>query len=493
MTAKRYEWWRVSTLGGMLLLCLGVTPALGGEVEDRIRALEAQQRANAEELAQLKGEQMELKKEATAAAAALPTFTYRPGAGVTIAAADRSWEWRISYQIQGHIYNAIKGDDARGSTTGDIFFRRNRLYLNFWQANGLLEWVLTQDFDTEDIAGEQNSSVRLHLETINPWLPTFMVSDADRLVSPRGFERSSTSSARVEDFALDMLSDSHVDILSYRGLTLGWLDKPVLTGDATFIAAYKPEPGVNRNNEKDTDRTGLALAARVRPFTRTKNPWLERLGIGYGFQFDSNDSRSTANAARLRLRTSERGRPRVTLFDANNIGDGNHTWHGNSLVWGYGPYNFAAGGTWSRFASGRSNAGSDGFKGVDGNAWEVAHELFLWSPKGFLTGTPTTPNSLLLGYSFRRADADCGRGGDCSPGTGSFHRNHLTLNEVDLWYFIMPAFRVGLWWNEWESANTPTGTQAQIGCRSNTKSTLGRGAGRDCTWNTVNLGFQTQF
>ena len=29
---------------------------------------------------------------------------------------------------------------------------------------------------------------------------------------------------------------------------------------------------------------------------------------------------------------------------------------------------------------------------------------FVWSPKGFLTGSPTTPGSILVGYHFERND-----------------------------------------------------------------------------------------
>src|SRR3989304_1841975 len=99
MTAKQSPWRSLIAVGGILLLCVAVSRASAGEVEDRIRKLEANQQANAEELARLKGEQMELKKEATAAAAALPTFEYRPGRGLTIKAADRSWSLNKTYEL----------------------------------------------------------------------------------------------------------------------------------------------------------------------------------------------------------------------------------------------------------------------------------------------------------------------------------------------------------------------------------------------------------
>ena len=64
-------------------------PAFAQSVDDKIKSLE-------QELTQLKDQQVEMKKEATAAAAALPTFSYRPGNGLNIEAADKSWGFRAT-------------------------------------------------------------------------------------------------------------------------------------------------------------------------------------------------------------------------------------------------------------------------------------------------------------------------------------------------------------------------------------------------------------
>ncbi len=70
--------WGFTALGFMLAaLLLATVPASAQNVDEKIQALE-------QELSSLKSQQMELKKEATAAAAALPTFSYRPGNGVDI-------------------------------------------------------------------------------------------------------------------------------------------------------------------------------------------------------------------------------------------------------------------------------------------------------------------------------------------------------------------------------------------------------------------------
>ena len=75
--------WGFTPLGFMLTaILLAAMPAWAQSVDDKIKAME-------QEISQLKSQQMELKKESTAAAAALPSFGYRPGNGVNIEAADK--------------------------------------------------------------------------------------------------------------------------------------------------------------------------------------------------------------------------------------------------------------------------------------------------------------------------------------------------------------------------------------------------------------------
>ena len=83
----RKKMWLASMLAAFLLTA-GTVQAQS--VNDKISALE-------QELQQLKEQQIELKKEATAAAAAMPSFSYRPGNGVEIEAADKAWGLRFTH------------------------------------------------------------------------------------------------------------------------------------------------------------------------------------------------------------------------------------------------------------------------------------------------------------------------------------------------------------------------------------------------------------
>src|SRR4030095_4252308 len=93
-------------------------PARAQSVDDKIRTLE-------QELMQLKEQQIELKKEATAAAAAMPTFSYRPGNGLNIEAADKSWGLRSTLEAHVRMY-FMAGKDQYGRTNGELELRRFR-------------------------------------------------------------------------------------------------------------------------------------------------------------------------------------------------------------------------------------------------------------------------------------------------------------------------------------------------------------------------------
>ena len=69
----------------LIIFLLAALPALANNsVDEEIRQLR-------EKLSTLEQKQLEFKKEAVAAEAALPSFSYRPGNGIMIEAADKAW------------------------------------------------------------------------------------------------------------------------------------------------------------------------------------------------------------------------------------------------------------------------------------------------------------------------------------------------------------------------------------------------------------------
>src|ERR1044071_7597616 len=115
---KKRTWGMLSFLFSAVFL-FALTSALQAQnVDEKIKALE-------QELTKLKSEQMSLKKEATAQAAALPTFEYRPGSGVVINAPDQSWSINFYYEF-AYDMMWLEGNDARREGDFGLFGRRNR-------------------------------------------------------------------------------------------------------------------------------------------------------------------------------------------------------------------------------------------------------------------------------------------------------------------------------------------------------------------------------
>jgi hypothetical protein len=67
-----------------------------------------------------------MKKEATAAASALLTFQYRPGRGMTITGADKSWAFNTTYRLNLYNYNTL-GGKSNYNENGTRRVRRSRL------------------------------------------------------------------------------------------------------------------------------------------------------------------------------------------------------------------------------------------------------------------------------------------------------------------------------------------------------------------------------
>jgi hypothetical protein len=152
---------------GLALLAavlFAAAPASAQGVDEKIRSIE-------QKLTQLKEQQIELKKEATAAAAAMPSFSYRPGNGVLIEAADKSWSFRHALEAQMR-YNFLSGRDQVGRSQGELEGRRFRPEFHLCLNNCL--WEIDWRLDLEGFG--QNSALQrgeifFDAGRLHPWLP----------------------------------------------------------------------------------------------------------------------------------------------------------------------------------------------------------------------------------------------------------------------------------------------------------------------------------
>jgi hypothetical protein len=486
-----------SAIGSLLtaVLFLAVMPAWAEGVDDKIKSLEG-------ELAQLKAQQIEMKKEATAAAEQLPTFSYRPGRGMTITAADKSWATSVSFRMNVHIYNHLDGrpnftsnstrsaggtsSNNTGTTVFELFPRRTRFIANHCWANCFYEFEFSMDGESSPRTAQfRDQEIAFHFEQWNPWLPMFSVG-LRRGAGQTHISRSSSSDAKLEHHMVLTGFDWGGDG-SHAGAGLAWEDIDIGPGEYSLFINWASSKQGTHQEFVNSDRKGVLLFAGAKPFSKTKSKWIEGFEVGFGYQGQSTNNGDTT----IRVRNHER-RGRLELFrlgtsgTSGNVGDGWGQVFIPGVRWRVGPYMIRA--VWFKTEFEGRN---DGLRGVTGSGWNISNQLFVWSPKGLLTGSSSTPHSLLIGWDFERGDMDCGVGCDAAHFAGTFNSNTILNRELGVWYFIRRSFRVGAWWHWYEAKNTPVVTQVATGCKGDiVKANAGKGAGRECDWHSLNLGIQ---
>ncbi|HEY7320728.1 MAG TPA: hypothetical protein VIE89_24445 [Candidatus Binatia bacterium] len=496
--------WGFGALGFLLAaLLLAAVPARAQNVDDKIKALE-------DELASLKSQQIELKKEATAAAAALPTFSYRPGNGVNIEAADKSWGIRFSMETNLRILFE-NGQDAIGRTNGEVMLRRWRPEFYYCIDNCLYEIDMRFDMDGFGTGNAKNSTggvgsilqrgvVHFHLENLNPFLPTV---DIGGDISTSFNQSRQGSSAVGTQLEYDLLSRNTGPntgragwgyVFNWDDRSLSGLGIPGRIGRYQFSMASISEGDDNLSSF--TDRKDFNQYISVFPFSQLKNKWLRGLMFEFGAWFCNVDQRQQAMNGCNRVRIQDHGdSARQTLFDtgANTIGEGLFTFLMPGVTWTFGPYRLRVMGSFMQAADGNFDppppGGSVAKRGKKrGHDFLIGHDLFVWSPKGFLTGSVNTPGSIYAGTHFERTDVSCAIP-RCNPAIngGQFHRGTYILREWDLWYFLAPRMSIGGGVQWYDASNLTTTVQKNLGIHQN-----GRSGGGGSWW-AGNINYRYQF
>ncbi len=470
--------WKFTALGLAFAGFVAAAPARAADVDQRIQVLEDELQRLKSEQAQVKSEQIEMRKEATAAAAALPNFSYRPGNGLNIEAADKSWAFRASMEVAMRLLFE-SGSSHVGRETGGLMGRRFRPTFDYCINNCLYDIETSIDLDGYGTGNAKNSTntggssilqrgiVWVHMENINPWLPTFYFGmDGPASISTYRQGGSSTG-AQLE---YDMLSRNNGFNTGRfgSGFGLNWDDKnlsgigiPGRLVRFNLVAASIGEGDDGLQSFKQ--QKNYSAYVNVEPFSQVKNKWIQGLGLEFGAFFCNNDSAPEAQNACDRLQIRDNGDGgRQTLFDTGaNIGTGMATFLMPGLQYRVGPYTLRAVGGFQHYNSNNEI----GTGKVEAHNFLIGHDIWMWSPKGFFTGSNNTAGSILFGTHFERTDASCGTPG-CTVTDGTFARNTILLREWDLWYFLAPRMSVGAtvaWYN---ATNLPMVTQQNLGIRN---------------------------
>jgi hypothetical protein len=464
---------------GMLsAFLLAAGPALAQGFEDEISALRAR-------LSQLEDQQIELKREATEAAAAMPSFSYRPGNGLNIEAADKAWSFRAS--LESHFrMNFLSGRDEIGRTNGEIEGRRFRPEFYYCLNNCL--WELEARLDLDGFGGGpvnargdefnsimQRAALHWHAENLNPFLPTVTIGMDISGASTSTVRQGSGSVGSQAEYDLHTANNGNNTGRAGNGIVLNWDDRSLSgIGIPGRISRFQLSmANIAEGNEglsSFTDRKDFNVYLGIDPFSQLKkNTLLRGMHFEGAAWFCNVDDRANENGcSRYRIRDNSRA-GRQTLFDtgANSIGEGLHVALTPGFGWQIGPYRLRVMGSFQRSEDGGPAIGratTPGKKRAD--SWLIGHDLFLWSPKGWLTGSATTAGSVLFGTHFERVNMEC-EGCPANINAGQFHRNHVILREWDLWYFIAPRMSIGASWLWYDAKNLTTAVQENLDIRSN--------------------------
>jgi hypothetical protein len=457
---------RMLILALFFVALVTTVPASSQNVKEEIQALKNR-------LAELEAQQIEMQREATEAAAALPTFEYRPGNGLNIEAANKAWSFRTS--LESHFrYNFLSGRDQVGRSQGELEGRRFRPYFFFCLDNCLWEMEAALDLDgwgggnAKDDLGDpggsilQRGAVVFNAQNLHPWLPSVQFGMEVQNAQGGSLARQGSGSVGAQaEYDLHTANNGFNTGRAGSGIVLNWDDRSLnaigIPGNLRRIQLSMSSIAEGDDGIQSlTDRKDFNVYGSIQPFADIKNKWIRGLTFEYGSWFCNVDDRALQNGcSRYRVRDNARGAGRTTLFDtgSDSIGDGLHIAHGPGIVWSVGPYTLRAMG---HFQRSEDQGGDRGRK--KGNSFLIGHDLFLWSPKGFLTGSANTAGSILVGTHFERVDMSCETGALCAAiNEGQFHRTRILLREADLWYFIAPRMSVGVSWLWYDASNLVQG------------------------------------
>jgi len=451
---KKMYW--VASMLAAFLLAAGAARAQS--VDDKIKALE-------QELGQLKDQQVELKKEATTQAAAMPTFSYRPGGGLSIAAADRSWSFRFGYEYSMDFLK-LEGNDSRREGDFQIFGRRNRPQFTLSTNNGFWEIASELDMDGDETTSKvsliQRACARVGLQQLNPWLPRLQFG----IDCSGAGSRYRSSEMTFELPTLDRNNGFNTG--SHTGIGFSWDNLPAfgLPGTQQFNYYWVSQAMGNGDGKADkSNKSDHTLMWNINPLSQLKNKWINGFGFSMFAWFGNIDERANVSSTQsFQLRTQE-GPTRLTFFTSPTAGTGLHTYLSPSMQYKVGPYqiNFVTG-----FDKYNEDSGAPSPTGkIKAYMYKIMNDFMLWGPKGFLTGAPGEAGTFGLGYSYERVSADCGVANCNTAGTG-FKRNRMLVHEWDMRYWFTPAVSLHFVVKNTDVANTPSAAQVASSCSRNT-------------------------
>ncbi len=389
-----------SALVLMAGMVLAASPVQASDVDTRIQALER-------ELAQLKQNQ----ESALAAEMKGPSFKYKPGGGLTIAAADNNWSIRFTQRLQ--VYHTLwlsnENPDA-GYRNLELRARRFRPTINVTSQQGFyaVTWLLNEGGTGTSFGGDGY----INFDKLNPWLPSFGWG-----YSPSFSGNTQAGAFRTEDSPL------------LDGLGIGGQQ------DGSFVLSWKKLPGMGiskishlqlawgQDNQSEVDAgddgnsvgNSVGFALGLKPLAQAKGMGgfaISTLSYSIGYAAHTGMG-SKLEHARVRARTPNLAK-RATLIDIKADADTEYDTTYVSHGVGWSPLK------WLSLSANYATYERDPGDGVDVEASDIrlAARVWLWGPKSGMMGGSKGEGGIYVAPLYSAADVDYDGGSSDVTNTG---------------------------------------------------------------------------
>ena len=377
-----------SALVLMAVMVLAASPVQASDVDTRIQALER-------ELAQLKQNQ----ESALAAEMKGPSFKYKPGGGLTIAAADNNWSIRFTQRLQ--VYHTIwlsNENPEAGYQNLELRMRRFRPTINVSSQQGFyaVTWLLNNGSDGTAFGGDGY----INFDKLNPWLPSFGWG-----YSPSFSGNTQAGAFRTEDSPL------------LDGLGIGGQQ------DGSFVLSWKKLPGMGiskishlqlawgQDNQSEVDAgddgNSVGFALGLKPLAKAKGMGgLSVSSVSYSFGYQAHSDTSSG----LRARTPNLANRPTLINTGSTNADTTYMSHGvgwSPLKWLSLSANYA---TYERE--------TDGSVDIEATDVRLAARVWLWGPKSGMMGGSKGEGGVYVAPLYSAADIDYDGGSSDVTNTG---------------------------------------------------------------------------
>ena len=486
------------------VLALAASPVQASSVDQRIDTLE-------QELVRLKKEQTNTREQAIAAQKKMPLFIYRPGNGLTIAAADDKWEIQFGNRLQVYWTFWTNGGDGssipkRNTVNGVLQIRRFRPYINMRVADGFYD--LRFKWNTNSRGGGEafDAEMYIHFEQMSPWLPYFgFGASPSAILNPQDNNCSSKRCGRSEQ----SLGTNGVGLTTgsnERTIGFVWRKIPRFGPTrVTFLNVWMGQDRLGTGDQFDSlsgapinrDGRALTLGIGVKPFDKMGGSFGKvAKGLELSFGTVIQQSWKTTGAGAYNFRTNQTRAQRISMIRTDSMGMTDTFYYytvGVGYKWKWVQLRLAGDFSQSSLCTDPDAAGSTGCNNNSGRqpiyrsaGYRLMGEFWLWSPKkGLLAGNPRE-GGLMVSPMFQRQDVTQSGGlGDTLRDCAGCKSAHAINTGIALWYYLPGRFmNVGVVWDHWACTNCNSDVSRVV--RNFTE-------GGNYDWDTITLISRFQF